>query len=97
MFFYPMFIRYFLGNSQTKDKRNRELFSTKTSEEDWYSGNKAEVKGFFINWNKKRHNTDIVIFRMLCRLLIHFKKLISFLFAYFHKYVHLCAMNHSVT
>ncbi|MCA5997132.1 hypothetical protein, partial [Bacteroides thetaiotaomicron] len=54
MFFYPMFIRYFLGNSQTKDKRNRELFSTKTSEEDWYSGNKAEVKVFFINWNKKK-------------------------------------------
>lgn len=48
-----MFIRYFLGNSQTKDKLNRELFSTKTSEEDWYSGNKAEVKEFFINWNKK--------------------------------------------
>ena len=48
-----MFIRYFLGNSQTKDKRNRELFSTKTSEEDWYSGNKAEVKVSFINWNKK--------------------------------------------
>jgi len=49
MFFYPMFIRYFLGNSQTKDKLNRE-----TSEEDWYSGNKAEVKVSFINWNKKK-------------------------------------------
>ena len=62
MFFYPMFIRYFLGNSQTKDKRNRELFSTKTSEEDWYSGNKAEVKVSFINWNKKKDITRILSF-----------------------------------
>ena len=29
--------------------------------------------------------------------ILHFPKIISFLFAYFHKYVHLCAMNHSVT
>ena len=27
-----------------------------TPEEDWYSGNKAEVKGVFINWNKKKQS-----------------------------------------
>jgi len=38
-----MFFRYFLGNSQTEGKRNRELFSTKLWEDDYYLGNKADV------------------------------------------------------